>query len=264
MQSAKTHIMTYLSTSRLSRKLGIDPPELYEKLLRAGLLGRKGNDWCLTELGRNYGGQVRTSPTTGEFVVWPSNINTTAILKEDSSTNGSSRQVDDKNLDDLLLESEGEDYIADYFDAIDVNYREQHIIKGLKGDDVKYRMADFYLPDYNVVVEFAGRWNRSKEDRARYNKKRAVYERNNIRCIWLYPDNLGILHYIFHRRLEGVLCNFGAEKELRKYRIAQGLKAREDNIWGLLFGLATIVWLAIARIFRGKPIEISRLNKWED
>ena len=280
--------MIYLTTTKLAEKLRIDSKQLFTQLNEWGWIERKDKRWVLTDLGIEKGGQTRSAPEIGEFVVWPEN--TTIENIESSKEDQPVAVIGIGDVDSKEI-SEGEDYIAEYFDAIDMEYREQHVIEGLDDKFAGYRIADFYLPKYQVMVEFAGRWNRSEEERIRYRHKKEVYKTNGIPCVWIYPDNLGVLHYIFHKRLESVLGNHRFEKGLLRYRLAQFWKADSVNFVGIALGLLLLfwgvtpwaentrgVWISIAiivynlyrividlnAILKGRSIEISRLNKLED
>ncbi|MBK9073946.1 MAG: glycerol kinase [Flavobacteriales bacterium] len=86
--------MEYLSTSSLANEMDIPGKELFDKLHGLGLITRNGDKWVLTTMGRNKGGQTRTNPKFGEYIVWPEDIdfeerssrgkylNATAIGKE--------------------------------------------------------------------------------------------------------------------------------------------------------------------------------------
>lgn len=112
-------------------------------------------------------------------------------------------------------ESEGEEFLGDFFDNIGFRYEKQYKVTGLKGDSKQYRVADFKLIDYNVLVEYDGQWH---VDRDRYSEKKRVYKQNGKACIYLYPENLGAIHFFFDRRLIVVLKDFGLNRELKKYR----------------------------------------------
>jgi hypothetical protein len=66
--------MDYISTKSLANERDINPTDLFEKLKSLKWIERKDNKWVLTVLGKNKGGQMRTSPKFGEFIVWPDNI----------------------------------------------------------------------------------------------------------------------------------------------------------------------------------------------
>jgi len=66
--------MDYISTTALANELDIKPAELFDKLKGLGWIEKKNDKWTLTEVGKQKGGQTRTNPRFGEFVVWPENI----------------------------------------------------------------------------------------------------------------------------------------------------------------------------------------------
>src|SRR5437016_3252166 len=66
--------MEYLSTTSLANELDIPSSELFSKLRNLGWIDRKQDKWALTEIGKEKGGQTRTNPKFGEFIVWPENI----------------------------------------------------------------------------------------------------------------------------------------------------------------------------------------------
>ncbi|MBS3096497.1 hypothetical protein J4480_03590 [Candidatus Woesearchaeota archaeon] len=103
--------------------------------------------------------------------------------------------------------SAGEELIGEYFKEKSIKFERESKISKLDGDYADYRVADFYLPKYKVYVEFFGKWNVPK-DREKYRKKKEIYEKNRIPCVYLYPDNLGILDFIFNRRLREVLSKY--------------------------------------------------------
>lgn len=66
--------MEYISTSALASELDIKASDLFDKLKELGWIERKNEKWILTDLGKQKGGQIRTSVKFGEFIVWPENI----------------------------------------------------------------------------------------------------------------------------------------------------------------------------------------------
>ena len=110
--------------------------------------------------------------------------------------------------------SEGEEFIEEFFVDEQIKYEVQKEIRNLTGDNKDYRIADFYLPKYNIYVEFFGQWNVSVDHKGRYRDKKRVYEKNNIPCVYLYPENLGILKYTFSYRVKRELQRRGMRKEL--------------------------------------------------
>ena len=106
----------------------------------------------------------------------------------------------------------------DYLDDMGIKYIREVELNNLREDTAKFRRADFYLPKYNVYVEFQGRWNNSKEDRERYSKKKVVFYKNNIPCIYIYPENLGILEFSFIKRMVFLLKDHNMTNQLRRFR----------------------------------------------
>jgi len=66
--------MEFLSTTSLANELDIKPSDLFDKLKGLGWVERKNDKWTLTDLGKQKGGQMRTSQKYGEFIVWPENL----------------------------------------------------------------------------------------------------------------------------------------------------------------------------------------------
>ena len=107
--------------------------------------------------------------------------------------------------------TEGEELIKEFLEGEGIDFKPEVEILNLKEDNKPFRKADLYLPQYKVYVEFLGQWNK-EEHKKRYIEKMSVYRINNLPCIYIYPDNLGILGFIFKRRLKKVLRE---HKELR-------------------------------------------------
>ena len=66
--------MEFISTSALANELDIKPSDLFDKLKKLGWIDRKNEKWVLTELGKQKGGQTRTNPKFGEYIVWREDI----------------------------------------------------------------------------------------------------------------------------------------------------------------------------------------------
>jgi hypothetical protein len=66
--------MEYISTSSLANEMDIKASELFDKFKTLGWLEKKNDKWVLTDLGKKHGGQTRTNPKFGEYVVWPENV----------------------------------------------------------------------------------------------------------------------------------------------------------------------------------------------
>jgi len=135
-------------------------------------------------------------------------------------------------------ESEGEEIIRLFLEEKEIRFVQEKEIPHLKGDYKQYRVADFYLPEYKVFVEFFGRSN-LKEGRSEYNTKKDIYEQNNKPCIYLYPDNLGVLDFIFKRRLKETLKKHEMKWELFKFNFKNFW---DDKIF-ILIVLAVLVYI---------------------
>lgn len=66
--------MEYISTSALANELDIKSSDLFDKLKILGWVDKRNDKWILTDLGKQKGGQTKTNPKFGEYVVWPENI----------------------------------------------------------------------------------------------------------------------------------------------------------------------------------------------
>jgi hypothetical protein len=136
--------------------------------------------------------------------------------------------------------SEGELFISEYLKFKNISFEREVRLNNLKYDDnFKYRDADFFLKKYGVYIEFNGRWNNTKEDRVRYRVKKEVYRKNNLPCIYLYPENLGIIDFVFTKRLIVELQNKSLTKQLRQFQFKRFIDDR-----GGLF-----IWLFIGVLF---------------
>jgi hypothetical protein len=131
--------------------------------------------------------------------------------------------------------SDGEELIEEYLDAEDIHFKPEVKINNLKGDKFPYRKADFYLTQYKVYVEFLGRWN-VESNRKEYKEKMRIYKENNIPCVYLYPDNLGILNFIFKRRLK---------KELKKHDMKWQLIKVNWSLFQEKYGLGILFFIVL-------------------
>lgn len=66
--------MDYISTSAIANELEIKSSDLFDKLKTIGWIEKKNDKWVLTDLGKKKGGQTRSNPKFGEYIVWPENI----------------------------------------------------------------------------------------------------------------------------------------------------------------------------------------------
>ena len=66
--------MEHISTTSLANELDIKPSDLFDILRNFGWIERRNDKWLLTKIGQQKGGQTRTNPKFGEYIVWPENI----------------------------------------------------------------------------------------------------------------------------------------------------------------------------------------------
>ncbi|HWH79972.1 MAG TPA: hypothetical protein VNT76_21470 [Candidatus Binatus sp.] len=108
------------------------------------------------------------------------------------------------------VRSRAEQRIAEYFDKIGLRYEYERELKaGIWIFTEKVSSPDFYLPDYDVYVEYWGMLNvDSNYDRSKYTRamkyKMARYHELGIKFISIYPDNLNNLDWIFRKKFKKV------------------------------------------------------------
>lgn len=114
------------------------------------------------------------------------------------------------------IESDGERHIRTTLDEMGVSYQKEKLLDNLKEDSKEFRIADFYLPEFDVYIEYFGGWEKSDPDERRKEQKRCedkrhVYNINNIKCIYIYPKQLKYLK----RAIELELRNYGYPKKVQ-------------------------------------------------
>ena len=135
--------------------------------------------------------------------------------------------------------SEGEAFLEDYFKSTNISFEAEKPIVGLRNDLKNYRKADFYLPKLDIYVEFLGRWIHSKEERERYREKKNVYFKNSIPCMYIYPENLGIIDFTFPRRAINLMSKHNKSKELLRFKLSTLWLHKRDIV--AFFALAALL-----------------------
>jgi hypothetical protein len=107
----------------------------------------------------------------------------------------------------VVVRSNSERRIADYFSQNSIRYVYEEPAMGRRRRRIS--RPDFFLPDYDVYVEFWGLVDaddsRVREDYERNMKwKMAQYHRNGIKFISIYPKNLQNLDWIFRAKFRTV------------------------------------------------------------
>jgi len=105
--------------------------------------------------------------------------------------------------------TEGENYVAKFLEDLNIEYESEKVLTRLKNDTKEFRRVDFYLPEFDVYLEYNGQWDVNEFHRNRYREKRRVLEQNNYSLVELYPNQLGIIEYSLPRNIARVL----SEKE---------------------------------------------------
>lgn len=146
------------------------------------------------------------------------------------------------------LPSEGEEYLTDFFKDYNIKAEREKEITLVNNNSTENRRADFFLPKYSIYVEFLGQWN-VEEERVRYIKKMESYSLNNLPCIFLYPENLGIIEHVFDKRIQKVLKQHKMDKELNKYLFNKLLKGE----YARLFYIGVFIFCLCSMDFKVKP-----------
>jgi hypothetical protein len=111
-----------------------------------------------------------------------------------------------RTLQGEVVKSRSEQRVADYFTQNGIRYVYE---QGAQTDTLIFKQTfahpDFYLPDYNVYVEFWGLASVSKEYRRTMKFKMSQYRKYKIRFISIYPDNLQNLDWVFRAKFREVV-----------------------------------------------------------
>ncbi len=110
-----------------------------------------------------------------------------------------------KTMKGEVVKSGGERMIADYLFKEKIRYEYEKPAKGKSNRTIS--RPDFYLPDYDVYIEYWGMVDTADgKDRKEYVKgmewKTAKYRKNGIRFISIYPDEIEKLDSVFARKLK--------------------------------------------------------------
>ena len=73
------------------------------------------------------------------------------------------------------------------FDRLGICYKYEHPLAVMDRGKVRLWYADFQLPEYGIVIEYAG-VNGSREYNKGIERKKKVYAENSIPVLFLYPE----------------------------------------------------------------------------
>lgn len=120
-------------------------------------------------------------------------------------------------------DSPAEEKIAGYFKRKNIIYHHHPEIKVPKTfwiftiPFVNLRLEpDFFLPEFNVFVEYWGMIDDPEYKKNSYDRKKKLYKDNSLDFISLYPKNMDNLDFVFTSKLLDLIKE--REGNLRKYR----------------------------------------------
>lgn len=134
--------------------------------------------------------------------------------------------------------SKDELFIQYYLESQNFKLETQKKINNLKGDSgYSYRLADFFLPKFNVYIEYYGMYNSTKEKRNEYDLKTQVYFKNQIPTVILYPHELGYLDYAFHTKMLKLLYHpkFKNNFNIFRYKMNRYINTGKGYYFALSF-----------------------------
>ncbi len=154
------------------------------------------------------------------------------------------------------IETPGERAVKAELRHLGLRFIQEEKITGLKWDSKQVRYADFYLPDYDVYIEFLGSQNTSAEHRIEYAKKKRAYQQNGIKCIWIYPNQLTHTSTVIKNGLQ----RFGVtspSRSKKQERVIIYNTPRHDLNWAAWLILIGII--ALAYYAQSKSLGFSNL-----
>lgn len=230
----------YLSATQIAKERGTTTAFVFQQLIQAGYINpvEGVKKWELTSAGETAGGRYSESKEFREYILWPSDLAFNEISKDQGMIN-SSPTLPDQDIAD----TEGEDFIKEYLNEVGIKYEYQVPIRDLTNDSKGYRVADFYLPKFGVYIEFLGHWNTNAGLRNMYKQKMTVYTQNRIPCVFIYPENLGTLHFTLDRRIIQALKDTYQEHSLKTYKHWKFKKSSPANWIGLLAGIIGLIYI---------------------
>ncbi|HLC73760.1 MAG TPA: hypothetical protein VJH20_03950 [Candidatus Nanoarchaeia archaeon] len=106
---------------------------------------------------------------------------------------------------DIQFKSNGERDIADYFSKKKIKFIYEPKLTLKSPIPLK---PDFFLPEFDVYVEYWGRWNIDFNYKQECRIKKEQYIKGEIKLVELYPDNLKSINQLdwkFTQRLLNIL-----------------------------------------------------------
>jgi len=189
--------MINISTSALAKKNGIDGKYLFNKFKSLGWIDRKNEEWILTELGKQNGGQVHyDSKLAKDYIVWPENILENET--DETTTDGfrdKFRPTEYRTFDGHYVRSKSEMIIDNYLYRNNIAHAYE---RRLPVEEEIY--SDFYIPSRNVYIEYWGLKDEPKyTERKKF--KQEIYKKYNFNLIELTDDDIKNLDDILPQKL---------------------------------------------------------------
>ncbi len=123
----------------------------------------------------------------------------------------------------------GEKQIERILKELNIKFSRKKKLTNLKKDAKKFRIPDFYIEKYDLVIEFFGSWNNKnnksfeKRERSRFMEKVGAYEESGLNCLYLYPEDS-------QQFKEKILSKINEIKEKRKAEeITQSISIKKEN-----------------------------------
>lgn len=105
-----------------------------------------------------------------------------------------------RNQETTRFRSQGEQYIANTLNDYSIPFVYEPKVAIKDNDKIRILRPDFYLPEFNVFIEYYGRVGNQDYD-IKTELKKAAYAANNLNVISLYPWDLieDWPNYLFER-----------------------------------------------------------------
>ena len=101
--------------------------------------------------------------------------------------------------------AEREGRIVRYFTENGIRYEREAVVQSSSRVFRRiFAKPDFYLPDFGIYVEYWGSVHAGREYVQQMRRRMAVYNRNDIRFISIFPEDLGKLGLVFRARFREV------------------------------------------------------------
>lgn len=108
------------------------------------------------------------------------------ILREVTSMTKTQYGVQSDTMRGETVKSKGEKKVADFLHESGIRYEYE---KKIIANGHPY-LPDFYLPDYDTYVEYAGMWDNFTDYRKAQYKKFEDYEKAGMKLVVVFPEDL--------------------------------------------------------------------------